>query len=161
MHARAAPPFLQFHAGHVDHLSQDVDLHEHASSDDFFDVAEDQFDLLVGFSAPHRFGVQALPEFTGIGDTLYSGGSVCLVLGSETHGMEFLTDEQRNKLSLVYLPISPAVRSLNLATCAGVALYEAARQGGFTQAELESAAEAESLRAPRGRWEGTGPEHHR
>lgn len=136
-------------------------MHEHPSTDAFFDEAASEFDLLVGFSAPHRFGVEPLPEYTGIRDTLGSGGKVCLVLGSETHGMEFLSQEQRDRLSLVYLPISPAVRSLNLATCAGVALYEAARQGGFTQAQLEAAAEQQSLKAPTGRWEGTGADHHR
>lgn len=150
--------------------SQDVDVHEHESTDAFFDfaagggegcVAPGAFDLLVGLSAPHRFGVEPLTEYRGIGDTIRAGGSVCLVLGSETHGMEFLTDEQRDSMTRVYLPMSPAVRSLNLATCAGIALFEAARQAEFTQEQLEAEASRQGLRAPRGRWEGSGTAGHR
>ena len=149
---------------------QDVDVHEHESTDAFFEFAAGggggegvpgAFDLLVGLSAPHRYGVEPLTEFHGIGDTLRAGGSVCLVLGSETHGMEFLSDAQRDSMTRVFLPMSPAVRSLNLATCAGIALFEAARQAGFTQGQLEAEAARQGLRAPRGRWEGSGTDGHR
>ncbi|KAA0166263.1 hypothetical protein FNF31_01489 [Cafeteria roenbergensis] len=149
---------------------KDVDVHEHESTDAFFEFAAGggggegvpgAFDLLVGLSAPHRYGVEPLTEFHGIGNTLRAGGSVCLVLGSETHGMEFLSDAQRDSMTRVFLPMSPAVRSLNLATCAGIALFEAARQAGFTQGQLEAEAARQGLRAPRGRWEGSGTDGHR
>lgn len=137
---------------------KDVDLVEHETADDFFSHAAGTYSSIVGFSAPHRFGVQPLTEFD-MGITPES--KTCLVFGSETHGMEFLTDEQRDAMRMVYLPISPAIRSLNLATCVSIGLFEAVRQAGVTQAELVSLADAAGKRARIGRWEGSPADSQR
>ncbi len=52
----------------------------------------------------------------------------CLIFGPETRGLpeDLLNDNAENCLTI---PMSdPAVRSLNLATCVGIVLYEAIRQ---------------------------------
>ena len=59
---------------------------------------------------------------------LGAGGNVVLIFGRETGGLPAdVVDRYRERL--VRLPIlSPQVRSLNLSTCVGVALYEVLRQ---------------------------------
>jgi tRNA (cytidine/uridine-2'-O-)-methyltransferase len=59
---------------------------------------------------------------------LGAGGDVVLIFGRETGGLPAeVIDRYRERL--VRLPIlSPQVRSLNLSTCVGVALYEVLRQ---------------------------------
>jgi tRNA(Leu) C34 or U34 (ribose-2'-O)-methylase TrmL len=135
-----------------------VDLVEHDTAEEFFEHASEAYTSLVGFSAPHRFGVQPLTEYDM---AIKPDSRTCLVFGNETHGMEFLTDEQREAMNLVFLPISPAIRSLNLATCASIGLFEAVRQAGVTQEELVSLSEATGKRAPIGRWQGSSPDSQR
>jgi tRNA (cytidine/uridine-2'-O-)-methyltransferase len=59
---------------------------------------------------------------------LGSASNVVLIFGRETGGLpEEIMDRYRDRL--VTLPIlSPLVRSLNLSTCVGIALYEVLRQ---------------------------------
>lgn len=54
-----------------------------------------------------------------------------LVFGSESKGLPETIYQQRQK-DLIYLPILPSIRSLNLANAATVVLYEAMRQQGFS-----------------------------
>jgi tRNA (cytidine/uridine-2'-O-)-methyltransferase len=143
---------------------QHVNVTEHRDVEAFFEHATGNpdgcaigesrgaFDAMVCLSAARRFGSRPLWECTEIGDVVRSGGSVCLVLGSETHGVEFLTEGQRTAMAMAYLPQSPAIRSMNLAACASIALYEACRQLEVTQWALEAEAD---VRAPTGRWAGT------
>ncbi|MCW9078806.1 MAG: tRNA (cytidine(34)-2'-O)-methyltransferase, partial [Gammaproteobacteria bacterium] len=51
-----------------------------------------------------------------------------LIFGSETRGLpqEIMT---RYRLSTYYIPISSDIRSLNLSTAVGIALYESLRHG--------------------------------
>jgi tRNA (cytidine/uridine-2'-O-)-methyltransferase len=93
-----------------------VQVHQHASLADF-----EQYAATIGLrlvcietTAPLRH-----TQFR------YQPGD-CLLLGSETRGLP--TDVvQRNQAVFIPMPGS-AVRSLNLATAAGIALYEALRQ---------------------------------
>lgn len=134
---------------------ENVDLCEHESTDAFFEHATEAYDLLIGFSAPHRFGSVSLADYCM--DTKRKH-RVCLVFGNETHGMEFLRDEQRALMDMVYIPASPAIRSLNLATCVSIGAWEAIRQAGVTHQDLAARA---CTRAPVGRWDDTGPESQR
>ena len=71
--------------------------------------------------------------FSTKGERMYwdadlGGGDVVLVFGRETGGLPASIHE-RYRDRMLSLPIhSPHVRSLNLSTCVGVALYEALRQ---------------------------------
>lgn len=58
----------------------------------------------------------------------YTRGT-CLVFGNETMGMPERVREKHPD-RLYRIPMTPAVRSLNLATAAGIVLYEALRQLG-------------------------------
>ena len=62
---------------------------------------------------------------------LGASGNVVLVFGRETEGLpEAILTRYRNRL--VSMPIlSPLVRSLNLSTCVGIAVYEVLRQRKF------------------------------
>jgi tRNA (guanosine-2'-O-)-methyltransferase len=55
------------------------------------------------------------------------GGDVCLVLGHEERGLSAAALAGCEQLG--YLPLTGRVGSLNVATAAGIALYEARRQG--------------------------------
>lgn len=72
--------------------------------------------------------------FTTRGDLRYD--QVCyqpddvLVFGGESKGLPERV-RARHPQNLVYLPTLPAIRSLNLASTATTALYEALRQQGF------------------------------
>lgn len=60
----------------------------------------------------------------------YTRGT-CLVFGNETTGVPERVREKHPE-RLYRIPMTPAVRSLNLATAVGIVLYEALRQiGGF------------------------------
>lgn len=55
----------------------------------------------------------------------------CLIFGRETRGLpEDLLEANRERCLTIPMP-NPKVRSLNLATSVGIALYEALRQTGF------------------------------
>jgi tRNA (cytidine/uridine-2'-O-)-methyltransferase len=96
-----------------------VELHVHASLEEFLTAA-----------TPERFWL-----FTKLGQQRYDEISYSpgdwLVFGSETDGLPAeLTAAHPDRT--VRIPIrSQDVRSLNLASCASIALYEALRQNGF------------------------------
>ncbi len=75
--------------------------------------------------------------FTRTATTMYTAARFCegdwLVFGSETSGLPatLLADSGRN----LRIPVSPEVRSLNLASAVAVAGYELARQVGILAAE--------------------------
>jgi tRNA (cytidine/uridine-2'-O-)-methyltransferase len=54
-----------------------------------------------------------------------------LIFGSETSGLPLIF-QQKWKDRFVTIPMKPEARCLNLATSAGIALYEAWRQQGFS-----------------------------
>lgn len=78
--------------------------------------------------------------FTAHGGTRYDQveyrPSDALVFGSESKGFG---PEVRAKLAehMVYVPVNPMIRSLNLANVATLVLYEALRQQGFAGLETE------------------------
>lgn len=61
----------------------------------------------------------------------------CLIFGRETRGLpEDLLEANRERCLTIPMP-NPKVRSLNLATSVGIALYEALRQTGFSTRRLD------------------------
>lgn len=72
--------------------------------------------------------------FSSKASTLYSEVSYTrdslLIFGSETHGLPSLFQEKWPE-HFVTIPMKPEARCLNLATSAGIAVYEAWRQQGF------------------------------
>ncbi|HEX8408573.1 MAG TPA: tRNA (cytidine(34)-2'-O)-methyltransferase [Thermoanaerobaculia bacterium] len=81
-------------------------------------------------------------------DADLSAGDTVLVFGRETGGLPSAIHE-RYRERMLTMPIhSPHVRSLNLSTCVGIALYEVLRQ--------RRAARGFSVPSPRARGEGTG-----
>jgi tRNA (cytidine/uridine-2'-O-)-methyltransferase len=94
----------------------DVVLHRHATLAEFEATLRGR--RIISFSA------HATATYTGV---RYQAGD-CLLFGSETHGLpaEFL---RRQGPAAVTIPMPAGkVRSLNLATTVGIALYEALRQ---------------------------------
>ena len=61
-------------------------------------------------------------------DADLSAGDVVLVFGRETGGLPPELHERYADRMLTMPILSPHVRSLNLSTCAGIALYEVLRQ---------------------------------
>lgn len=95
---------------------QYVDVRRHTTLDDF----ERAFAGCRVFA----FSARASVPYTHVS---YQDGD-CLLFGSETHGLppEVL---ERHASRLLHIPMPAGrVRSLNLATAAGIALYEALRQ---------------------------------
>ncbi|WP_039356681.1 MULTISPECIES: tRNA (cytidine(34)-2'-O)-methyltransferase [Candidatus Protochlamydia] len=72
--------------------------------------------------------------FSSKATTLYTEVSYAadsfLIFGSETSGLPSIFQEKWGN-RFVKIPMKPKVRCLNLATSAGIALYEAWRQQGF------------------------------
>lgn len=101
-----------------------VDLHTYASWAEF---ESKSLPLLGTPCFITKFGTKSLLEtdFTAIDEDL------CLVFGSETTGLTTLNpeylDRQPHRLTLPMY--SSHIRSLNLANCVSVVLYEALRQG--------------------------------
>ncbi|MCB0326497.1 MAG: tRNA (cytidine(34)-2'-O)-methyltransferase [Bdellovibrionales bacterium] len=94
---------------------QYIDLEVHESLEHF--LTSVNHDRLILFS---RFAQKSY------WDAPYKQDSI-LVFGSETKGLpEFFKDRFQDQQYLV--PVPGKVRSLNLATCAGIALYEGIRQ---------------------------------
>lgn len=72
--------------------------------------------------------------FTTKAEQVYTGWQFldgdCLVFGPETRGLpEGILHENRDRCLIIPM-VNRRVRSLNLATCVGIALYEAVRQLG-------------------------------
>ncbi len=78
--------------------------------------------------------------FTSDGETSYTDISYLpgdvLLFGPESVGLSEDLKHDRHITSRVRLPMLPALRSLNLANAASIAVYEAWRQNGFTGAKL-------------------------
>ena len=94
----------------------DAEIHYHRTLEDLELKLPNSRFLFIETGAPYEY-----TEFK------YAAGDV-LVLGRETKGLppEIL---EKNRERCVYVPMpNPRVRSLNLATTAGVVLYEALRQ---------------------------------
>jgi tRNA (cytidine/uridine-2'-O-)-methyltransferase len=97
-----------------------VTLARHASLDDFEQwlAAPDTSRRLICFSA------HAVTRYTRV---RYQVGD-CLLFGSESRGLPAaLLERHRERTMTIPMPAGQ-VRSLNLATAAGIALYEALRQ---------------------------------
>ncbi|MEV8039108.1 tRNA (cytidine(34)-2'-O)-methyltransferase [Arthrobacter sp. NPDC080082] len=78
--------------------------------------------------------------FTSDGDTSYTDiayrpGDV-LMFGRESVGLSEEAKHDPHVTARVRLPMLPALRSLNLANAASIAVYEAWRQNGFAGAKL-------------------------
>ena len=78
--------------------------------------------------------------FTSDGDTSYTDiayrpGDV-LMFGRESVGLSEESKHDPHVTARVRLPMLPALRSLNLANAASIAVYEAWRQNGFAGAKL-------------------------
>ena len=94
----------------------DTEIHYHRSLDDLQLKLPDSRLLFIETDAPHVY-----TEFP------FAPGDV-LVLGRETKGLPpELLDKNRDRCLSVPMP-NARVRSLNLATTAGIVLYEALRQ---------------------------------
>lgn len=72
-------------------------------------------------------GLEALPESRGYSKVDYIG-KVCLVVGSEAHGI--CTPVRRKCDFLVRLPMCGSINSLNAGVAAALAIYEVLRQQG-------------------------------
>lgn len=72
---------------------------------------------------------------TSYADVSYRPGDV-LMFGRESVGLSEEVKHDPRVTSRVRLPMLPALRSLNLANAASIAVYEAWRQHGFTGAKL-------------------------
>lgn len=68
-------------------------------------------------------------------DIAYQPGDV-LLFGPESVGLPAGVKTDPHVTARVRLPMLPALRSLNLANAASIAVYEAWRQNGFTGAQL-------------------------
>ena len=99
-------------------------LHVHASLDDAWEALN-----------PDR-----VYAFTSDGDTSYTDiayrpGDV-LMFGRESVGLPAEVKNDPHVTARVRLPMLPSLRSLNLASSASIAVYEAWRQHGFAGAQL-------------------------
>lgn len=137
----------------------------------------DAFQALVGsgvrqslvLSCPHRRGTLPLHEASAA----LQPQDTAILLGNETHGIEFLDSggsgegplewlAQATALRYCYIPVAPAIRSYNLATTAAMAAHEVSRAlGRLDQAHLDAAAHERGVLAERGRWAGLPVDHRR
>ena len=100
---------------------RDVQLSVHPEVKPWFDAVD---------AEPHRRVWLFTTRGTLRYDQVNYGEDDVLVFGGESKGLpQWLRD--RYPEQLVYLPTLPAIRSLNLASTATTALYEALRQQGF------------------------------
>lgn len=101
---------------------------------EFADVATyPSFDDYVGIARPARmfaFTHLAPRLYT---DVVYEAGDV-LLFGRESDGLTDEILEHEAVTDRVRIPIAEGGRSLNLANAAAIAIYEAWRQHGFTEA---------------------------
>lgn len=130
-----------------------VDLTVHETLDEFVDGALPQFDKAVFFSKAGREGTVPLTQADltvpvrcggGSGATSRDVGgrapsdgtrtavpSLALVFGSETDGVSFVPRNVLDAHECVYLPMSDAIRSYNLANAVAIGCFEAYRQNGL------------------------------
>ncbi|MEZ4704568.1 MAG: tRNA (cytidine(34)-2'-O)-methyltransferase [Bdellovibrionota bacterium] len=94
---------------------QHIDLQVHEKLEDFLDAIDPSKMILFSRFATKNFW-----------EAPYDASSI-LVFGSETQGLPHLM-HQNYQEQLYVVPVPGKVRSLNLATCAGIALYEGIRQ---------------------------------
>jgi tRNA (cytidine/uridine-2'-O-)-methyltransferase len=95
-----------------------VELHQHATIADFEDFLKRQNARLVCLSA------HAVRRYT---DIAFQPGD-CLLFGAETRGLPPEVLDRYKDQSCTIPMLSGKVRSLNLATAAGIVLYEGLRQ---------------------------------
>src|SRR6266446_4405735 len=93
-----------------------VDLYRHATLADF--------DAWLGARRLYCFSAHATLPYT---HATYQPGD-CLLFGSEAHGLPAGLLERHSERTLCIPMPAGKVRSLNLATAAGIVLYEALRQ---------------------------------
>jgi len=98
---------------------KDVDLIVHEDVDRWFEEVKGR--------RLHLFSSHGTVRY----DKVQYHGDDILVFGGETRGLPRWLHEQFAD-EMVYLPINPAIRSLNLANAVTVALFEALRQAGFS-----------------------------
>ena len=103
-----------------------VDVVQHADLDAFIADALPTFDEAVFFSKHAKYGATALfdHEFRRPAP----GGSLALMFGSETEGIDFVPDDVIEAHERLFLPMSDGIRSYNLACSAAVGVMEAVRQ---------------------------------
>jgi tRNA (cytidine/uridine-2'-O-)-methyltransferase len=94
----------------------EVELHRHATLADF--------EAALPGSRLFCFSVHAQVPYT---QATYRSGD-CLLFGGESHGLPATVLERHAENALLIPMPSGRVRSLNLATAVGIALYEALRQ---------------------------------
>jgi tRNA (cytidine/uridine-2'-O-)-methyltransferase len=94
-------------------------------------------DLAAAWAAlqPERVFAFTSDGETSYTDISYRPGDV-LMFGRESVGLSEEAKHDPHVTSRVRLPMLPALRSLNLANAASIAVYEAWRQNGFTGAKL-------------------------
>jgi tRNA (cytidine/uridine-2'-O-)-methyltransferase len=85
--------------------------------------------------APERVFAFTSDGETSYTDISYRPGDV-LLFGRESVGLSEELKNDSHVTSRVRLPMLPALRSLNLANAASIAVYEAWRQNGFAGARL-------------------------
>ena len=84
----------------------------------------EEFEIALGGSRVFCFSARATRPYTGVA---YEAGD-CLLFGGESHGLpESVVTRYGERALLIPMPAAQ-VRSLNLATAVGIALYEALRQ---------------------------------
>ncbi|MCU6481640.1 tRNA (cytidine/uridine-2'-O-)-methyltransferase [Arthrobacter silviterrae] len=86
--------------------------------------------------APERVFAFTSDGETGYSDIAYRPGDV-LMFGRESVGLPDSAKHDPHVTARVRLPMLPALRSLNLANSASIAVYEAWRQNGFAGAQLQ------------------------
>ncbi len=87
--------------------------------------------------APERVFAFTSDGETGYTDIAYQPGDV-LMFGRESDGLPADVKADPHITSRVRLPMRPALRSLNLANAASIAVFEAWRQNGFAGAQIQA-----------------------
>ena len=87
--------------------------------------------------APERVYAFTSDGKTGYTDIAYRPGDV-LMFGRESTGLPEDIKSDPHITALVRLPMLPALRSLNLANAASIAVFEAWRQNGFAGAQVQA-----------------------
>lgn len=96
------------------------------------EVHDDWDQFFINFSGRRVFAIETSGT-KGIYDVGFSSGDV-LVFGSESSGLSKNILSDIGYENNIYLPMMPGSRSMNLANCVSICLYEAWRGLGFTGA---------------------------